>query len=66
MIFVVCLSSIYGLWYFQTFPILNRARHYRGRMGAGYTTTLAISASHHELRLWRGVLDTTLCDEACQ
>jgi hypothetical protein len=37
----------------------------------GFTTTYAISAYHHkscefEPRLWRGVLDTTLCDKVCQ
>jgi hypothetical protein len=37
-------------------------------MVAGFTTSYAISAYHHqrcefESRSWRGVLDTTLCDE---
>jgi hypothetical protein len=36
-----------------------------------FITTCAISAYHHlscefESRSWRGVLDTTLCDEVCQ
>jgi len=40
-------------------------------MVVGFTTTNAISAHHHlpcefESRPWRGVLDTTLCDKACQ
>jgi hypothetical protein len=30
-------------------------------MLVGFTTTCAISS-----RLWRGVLDTTLCDKVCQ
>jgi hypothetical protein len=43
----------------------------RDRMVVGFTTTYAISAYHHqscefESRLWRGVLDTTLCDKDCQ
>ena len=41
------------------------------RMVVGFTTTCAISAYHHlscELQplLWKGVLDTTLCDKVCQ
>ena len=41
------------------------------RMAVGFTTTYAISAYHHwrckfESRSWRGVLNTTLCDEVCQ
>jgi hypothetical protein len=38
----------------------------------GFTTTYAISVYHHrsceefESRLWRGVLDTTLCDKVCK
>jgi hypothetical protein len=37
----------------------------------GLTTTCAMSCYHHsicefECRLWRGVLDTTLCDIGCQ
>jgi hypothetical protein len=40
-------------------------------MVVGFTTTRAISAYHHyscefELRSWRGVLDTTLCDKVRQ
>ena len=36
-----------------------------------FTTTCVIGAYHHkscefEHRLWRGVLDTTLCDKVCQ
>jgi hypothetical protein len=43
----------------------------RDRMVVGFTTTCAISAYHHysceiEPCLWRGVLDTTLCDKVCQ
>jgi hypothetical protein len=41
------------------------------RMVAEYITTCAISAYHHlscvfESSSWRGVLDTTLCDQVCQ
>jgi hypothetical protein len=40
-------------------------------MVVGFTTTCAISAYHHwscefEPRLWRVVLNTTLCDKVCQ
>jgi hypothetical protein len=40
-------------------------------MVVGFTTTCAISAYYHwscefELCWWWGVLDTTLCDKACQ
>ena len=43
----------------------------RGTIVVGFSTTCAISAYHHkrcefEPRSWRGVLDTTLCDKACQ
>ena len=42
----------------------------RDRMVVGFTTTCAISAYHHysceiEPCLWRGVLDTTICDISC-
>jgi hypothetical protein len=48
-----------------------RGRSGRGRMVIGFTTTCAISAYHHqscefEPHLWRGELDTTLCDKVCQ
>ena len=41
------------------------------RMIVGFTTTYAISVYHHwrcefESRSWRGVIDTTLCDNICQ
>jgi hypothetical protein len=40
-------------------------------MVVGFTTTCAISAYHHyscefESHSWRGVLETTLCDQVCQ
>ena len=38
-------------------------RHGHDCMVVGFTTTCAISAYHHS---WRGVLDTTLCDNVCQ
>ena len=43
----------------------------RDRMVVGCTTTYAISVSHPqccelESNSWRGVLDTTLCDDVCQ
>ena len=38
----------------------------RGRMVVGFTTTCAINATcEFEPRLWRGVLDTTICDRVC-
>ena len=50
-----------------------RGRHGRDRirMIAGFTTTCAISAYHHEncefdSHSWWGVLDTTLCYKVCQ
>ena len=53
-------------WY-----ISREYRRGRDRMIVGYTTTYAISVYHHkrcefESRLWRDVLDTTLCDKVCQ
>ena len=47
---------------------LNRCRHGRDCIVVGITTTYHISAYHHvhyefEYRSWRGVLDTTLCDQ---
>ena len=46
-------------------------RHDRDCMVVGFTTTCAISAYRHsscefESRSWRGVLDTTFCDQVCQ
>ena len=48
-------------------------RGHRGRdhVVGGFTTSYAISAYHHvccdlQCRSWRGVLDITLCDKACQ
>jgi hypothetical protein len=43
----------------------------RDRMVVGFTATYAISAYHHqrcalESHSWRGVLETTLCDQFCQ
>jgi hypothetical protein len=40
-------------------------------MVVGFTTTCTIRVYHHysyqfEPRSWRGVLNTTLCDEVCQ
>jgi hypothetical protein len=40
-------------------------------MVIGFITTFAISAYHYlrcefEPHLWRGVLNTTLCDKVCQ
>ena len=50
---------------------LFSGRRGRDRMVVGFTTTCAISASHHsscefEPRSWRGVLDAPLCDKVCQ
>ena len=55
---------IYILWSF-------RGSSDRDRMVVGFTTTRAICAHQHticvlELCTWRGVLDTTLCDNICQ
>ena len=48
-----------------------RGRRGRDRMIVGFTTTCAINACHHQRcafgpRSWRGVIDTTLCDQICQ
>ena len=48
--------------------MIYRGRRGRGRMVFGFTTICAISVYHHrscefEPRLWRSVLDTTLCDK---
>jgi len=40
-------------------------RRGRVRMVGGFTTTCATSFEF-ELRSWRGVLDTVLCDKVCQ
>ena len=47
---------------------LNNERDRRGhdRMVDIFTTTYVISCYHHENRSWRGVLDTTLCDNVCK
>ena len=49
----------------------NGDRSGRDHMVAGFTTTVAISAYHHqrcefEPRSWRGVFHTTLFDKVCQ
>ena len=49
------------------FYFIYKSRH--GHMVTGYTTTCAINAYHScefEPQPWRGVLDTILCDKACQ
>jgi hypothetical protein len=58
---------------FCIYIVLSKMRGLRGRdhMVVGLTTTCAIIANHHfryefEPRLWRGVLDTTVCDKVCQ
>jgi translation initiation factor IF-1 len=48
--------------------IYLRMRGRRVRIVVGFTTTFAISAYHlksceFESRLWRSVLDTTVCDK---
>ena len=58
-------------WYVVIKFINNCRGRDRDRMGVGFTTTCPISAYHHwrcefEPRSWRGVLDTTLCDQVCQ
>ena len=45
--------------------------HGHDRMVVGFTAPYAISAYHHwicefESRSWRGILDTTLCNQVCQ
>ena len=49
----------------------DRGRHGRDCIVVGFTTNYTISAYHHERcefesRLWRAVLDATLCDKVCQ
>ena len=51
--------------------ILEKGCRGRDHIVVGFITTCAISAYHHlscefEPRSWRGVLDTTLCDQVCQ
>jgi hypothetical protein len=46
-------------------------RRGRDRMVVGCTTTCEINVYHHkscefEPRSWRGVADSTLCDQICQ
>jgi len=48
-----------------------RGPHGHDLMVVEFTTTFAISSYHYlscefKSRLWRGVLDTTLCDKVCQ
>jgi hypothetical protein len=51
-------------------PCSLGGRNGRDRTVVGFITTYGISAYHHqrcefEQSLWRGVLDTTLCDKVC-
>jgi len=70
-----CLSLInsWGKLYCKCLTIVyiccRSRRGCRGRDGivVGFTITYAISAScEFESHSWRGVLDTTLCDQVCQ
>ena len=54
-------TCIYIYLNMHLFTLMGR----RGRMVVGFTTTCAISASHHKCSR-RGVLDTILCDKVCQ
>ena len=52
---------------------MNGGRRGRDLMVVEFITTYAISAYHHDLWhcefepcSWRGILDTTLCDNVCQ
>jgi hypothetical protein len=52
-------------------PCSLGGRNGRDRTVVGFITTYGISAYHHQRcelksRSWRGVLDTTLCDNVCQ
>ena len=54
-------------YYYSIKNTYSQGRGGRDRMVVGFTTNCAISAYHHqscefELRLWGGVLYTTLCD----
>ena len=77
--FIIFMQDYYELtftcWWRTTLkqsPIYKkRGCHGHDRMVAVITTTCAISAYHHcscefEFGSWRGVLDTALCDKACQ
>ena len=51
--------------------LFTKGSRRRDRMVIGFTTNSAISTYHHEScefesRLWRGELDTTLCDKVCR
>jgi len=61
------LSLVLSIRYFDlpTFKHLG-GRRGRVRMVVGFTTTCAIKSCEFESRSWRGVLNTTLCDEVCQ
>ena len=56
----------------QDYLIQPVKRDCRGRdcLVVGFTATCTISVYHHwhdfKSHLWRGVLDTTFCDEVCQ
>jgi hypothetical protein len=67
------LNSFYNILFPR--PILltrsHTGRRGRDRMVAGFTTSCAISAYHHEScelesHSWWGVLYTTICDKVCQ
>jgi len=68
------LNLLMIVFHIHVHVYLNQwGRHDCGRdhMVAGFTTTYAIGAYHHysfefEFCSWRGVLDTTLCDQVCQ
>jgi len=64
-------SCIYNSLYIFVTTLAKKDRRGRYRMVVEFTTTYAISAYHHHSwkfvsRLWRGVLDTTLCDKVSQ
>jgi hypothetical protein len=59
------------LWSTVFVLAVSSGRRGRDRMVVGFTTNCATSVHHHlscefEIRSWRRVLDTTLCDKVCQ
>jgi hypothetical protein len=54
----------------MAYSILLRGYWGHDHMVVGFTTTKVTHAYHHQsefkFHLWRGVLNTTLCDKVCQ
>jgi hypothetical protein len=69
MVFNTTLNNI-AVISWRTVLLVDQTRVGRDRTVAGFTSTCAISAYHHqgcefESRSWRGIFDTTLCNIVC-